>query len=243
MDSGSGGDALRRALFIVAHPDDAELSAGGTIALLTDKGVDVTVLTLTTSESTPQALEKRRKAAEAAGLILGHSILWAEDGRYNQVEDLPEYALVSIVDKFVTRVQPDLVFAHCVEDSHVDHVRVARAVIASSRRWKACLYAFGPAEYRTPQALRFKPTLFVDVSAYESKKKEAIDTFNYAGQGFRPLSWQACARQGKYYGAIAGCEFAEAFEVLRQHGLPTRLIGRSVDGAELFSVDDPTGDQ
>lgn len=42
---------MRRALLIVAHPDDAEFWAGGTIAAWTDSGVEVSYLILTDGEA------------------------------------------------------------------------------------------------------------------------------------------------------------------------------------------------
>src|SRR6266567_8080861 len=59
-------------LVIAAHPDDAELSVGGTILLLKSQGAKVGVLDLTDGEPTPHGSpEIRRRETEAATALLG----------------------------------------------------------------------------------------------------------------------------------------------------------------------------
>src|SRR2546423_12993743 len=59
-------------LVIAAHPDDAELGAGGTILSLKAQGARVGVLDLTSGEPTPHGSpEFRRRETEAASAVLG----------------------------------------------------------------------------------------------------------------------------------------------------------------------------
>ena len=59
-------------LVVAAHPDDAELSLGGTMALLLSQGKRVGVLDLTDGEPTPHGSpEIRRRETEAATAVLG----------------------------------------------------------------------------------------------------------------------------------------------------------------------------
>src|ERR1043166_28344 len=61
-------------LVIAPHPDDAELGAGATIALLLAQGARVGVLDLTDGEPTPHGSpEIRAREAEAATAVLGLS--------------------------------------------------------------------------------------------------------------------------------------------------------------------------
>src|ERR1700720_758962 len=58
-------------LVIAAHPDDAELGAGGTILALKARGAKVGVLDLTSGEPTPHGTpEIRARETEAASRIL-----------------------------------------------------------------------------------------------------------------------------------------------------------------------------
>lgn len=47
---------------LAAHPDDAELAMGGTIALLVSQGHTVTVIDATDGEPTPSAIPPRGRA-------------------------------------------------------------------------------------------------------------------------------------------------------------------------------------
>src|SRR4051794_9895012 len=59
-------------LVIAAHPDDAELGAGGTILQLKSQGARVGVLDLTNGEPTPRGTpEIRQRETEAATAVLG----------------------------------------------------------------------------------------------------------------------------------------------------------------------------
>src|SRR2546423_12063066 len=99
--------APARALAVYAHPDDAEVSCGGTLARWSAAGavVDVVVCTQGDKGSSdpkvkPAALIKRRRGeVEAAGRVLGihgHHFLDHPDG---DVENTPGFraALVAII--------------------------------------------------------------------------------------------------------------------------------------------------
>ena len=59
-------------LAIAPHPDDLEITCGGTLATLVKQGYRVGILDLTTGEPTPRGSEELRMAeAEAARAILG----------------------------------------------------------------------------------------------------------------------------------------------------------------------------
>lgn len=208
-------ETRKRVLVLSAHPDDAELSVGGTIARFRHLGADVAVYNLTTSEYTTEGAERRRRAAAEAAEILGHRLIWADEGRHNQVEDIPEYRLVALIDRIVADERPDIVIGPWTDDSHVDHILLARAALASSRRWDADLYACCPGEYRTACYHRFEPNVFVDISPFVEKKRAAIRVFNYKDQGFRRLEEGILPRLWSYYGALSGYESAEGLLLLR----------------------------
>lgn len=216
---------MRRVVVFAAHPDDAEIAAGGTLALLAEEGHEVTVVHMTTSEFSPEAAARRREAAARAAAILGHRLLWFADGQHQQVEELPEYLLVREVDALFAQLRPEIVFSHWIGDSHGDHVRLGRVVNAASRCVSADLYAFPPAEMRTPGYAAFSPNVFVDVGAVLERKLRAITEYNYEGQGHRrldPAQYEALAAAA---GAQCGCRAAEAFLLLRHRGIGTAACG------------------
>jgi len=79
-------------LCIHAHPDDAEILAGGTLALLTKAGSGITIVSMTpgdcgTTEYGPEEIAaiRRREAAAAAGLITA-TYICAEFSRHGHLQ-------------------------------------------------------------------------------------------------------------------------------------------------------------
>jgi LmbE family N-acetylglucosaminyl deacetylase len=107
----------KRALVIMAHPDDPEFSAGGTLALWTGAGAEITYLILTNGdkgnddpEMTPERLialrqEEQRSAAEVLGVK--RVLFFGEpDG-----ELVPSLELRRRVVAEIRRYQPEAILA------------------------------------------------------------------------------------------------------------------------------------
>lgn len=208
---------MSRVLIVAAHPDDAELAAGGTISLLADQGIEVLVAFLTVSDRGEEARRLRTEAAARSAKVLGHSVRWLADGVHDQVEDVPTYRIVGWIDELVTDFAPTSVLTHTTVDSHTDHVRTGEAVIASSRRWPhASLYQFPPNEHRTVRHQQFVPNTYVPIADQLPRKLRALSEYDYAGAGFRSLDTNSVRLQAAVHGASVGVEAAEAFQLIRQ---------------------------
>lgn len=174
-------------LAIVAHPDDADIFCGGTLASHADRGDDVTIVHMTRGEyggldATESEVAAIREAeAERSGEVLGASsveFLDFEDGRVT-------YSLenrMAVVD-CIREHDPDVVLTHYREDMHPDHRTTSRLV--SDAYYMASLplaetdhppcdpdnvYFFGK------PTSSFEPSTFVDVTGYEDVKAEAIES-------------------------------------------------------------------
>ena len=115
------------ALVLAAHPDDAELCAGGTIASLTHQGRGVGIIDFTLGElGSRGTVETRQHEARRAADILGVSVrhnLGLPDG---QIHDTPT-ARLSVVT-MLRAYRPHVVFTHPDACRHPDHVRTANLV-------------------------------------------------------------------------------------------------------------------
>src|SRR5947208_14781487 len=107
-------------LVISAHPDDAELGAGGAVLSLKAGGARVGVLDLTSGEPTPfGSVELRQKETAAATEVL------KLDWRGNL--GLPNRALVADLDSrarlagVIRDLPPRVLLSHYREDPHRDH--------------------------------------------------------------------------------------------------------------------------
>lgn len=168
-----------RLLILGAHPDDAEIHAGGLIARHAAAGSVIRSVSVTDGRSghheipPPDLVTIRREEARAAGAVVGaDSATWDfPDG--GLVADL---ALRAAMIREIRSFQPDLVLTHRLWDYHPDHRAVAQAV------QDACylvtvphIAADVPALRRDPvvasmvdlfhRPQRFQPHVLVDVTA------------------------------------------------------------------------------
>jgi LmbE family N-acetylglucosaminyl deacetylase len=117
-------DDPARFLFIGAHPDDADLKAGGTAALLAGRGHAVKFLSVTNGDAGHQtmgggALAKRRRAeAQEAARRLGitYEVLDFHDG-----ELLPTLDARRAIIRAIRAWDADVVVSHRPNDYHPDH--------------------------------------------------------------------------------------------------------------------------
>src|SRR5581483_2058389 len=108
-------------LVIAPHPDDAELGAGGSIALLQAQGARVGVLDLTDGEPTPfGSPEVRRAETDAPTAVLGLS--WR--GNLGLVNRRLQAGLDSRarLAGAIRQLRPKFLHAPYWDDSHPDHV-------------------------------------------------------------------------------------------------------------------------
>lgn len=214
--AGVTGAAPSTVVVVAAHPDDAEIAAGGTVGRLVDRGVRVVTAVLSLPEAGEQG-EHRRRITEQAAAALGYELRWLGVG--SQVVDTGEPRLVRLLDALLAEVRPAAVVTHWVGDGHVDHRLAARASAAATRRSRTGLFGMRPGEMRTPAFARFSPQLFVDITGYEQRKYRALEPFTVDRPSFRPVDVAAVRDADRYFGALSGSDAAEAFVVERAYGL------------------------
>ncbi len=183
-------------LVFAAHPDDAELSMGGTIAKMTANNFKVGIIDFTKGElGTRGAPEIRKEEASKAAEILKISVrenLSIPDGDVNDnQENLMK--VMTVIRKY----KPKIIFAPYFNDRHPDHIDVSilvkRAMFQTGLRKVetsddgTAQTPFRPAHlYYYMQTYTFIPSFIVDISdSYETKMK-AVRA--YESQFFDPTS-------------------------------------------------------
>ena len=207
-------------LVIAAHPDDAELCLGGTIATLKSGGARVGVLDLTNGEPTPfGSPEIRARETAAATAVL------ALDWRGNL--GLPNRALVADLEarrqlaSALRQLRPRVLFAHYWEDAHPDHV-AASALVDAARFWSKLTKTDLPGEpHYPPRILYFfsmhlrlhaQPSLVLDVSGQHDRKMKAIACYHsqfIEGRPASPSFLDEIRERDRYWGWTVGTRFAE----------------------------------
>jgi N-acetylglucosamine malate deacetylase 1 len=121
-------------LVVSAHPDDAEVQMGGTIAKLSRKGLHGVLLDMCDGEPSDFDApgERRQRAQRAADLLGVERILLGFQDRF--IQDTPEQRLA--VARVIRELRPRIVFstaAACVHPDHAAMDPLSRAAVFYAR--------------------------------------------------------------------------------------------------------------
>jgi N-acetylglucosamine malate deacetylase 1 len=121
-------------LVVSAHPDDAEVQMGGTIAKLSRKGLHGVLLDMCDGEPSDFDApgERRQQAQRAADLLGVERILLGFQDRF--IQDTPEQRLA--VARVIRELRPRIVFstaAACVHPDHAAMDPLSRAAVFYAR--------------------------------------------------------------------------------------------------------------
>lgn len=168
-------------LAAVAHPDDAELLAGGTLAKAADAGHRVGILDLTRGElGSRGSAEIRAAEAVAASAMLGiheRATAGLPDGRLASTDAMR----VAVVEQ-LRRLRPRVIILPYTVGRHPDH-RIAAELIRDAaflsglKNYPAQGDPWKPSKLLHALAYRedaVKPTFVVDTSAQFDRKLQAI---------------------------------------------------------------------
>ncbi len=213
-------------LAIAAHPDDVELTCGGTLASLKARGYRFGIVDLTRGEmGTRGTPEIRAAEAQRAAAILGaefREALDLGDGGLGRGRD-EERAVIEVI----RREKPRLVLAPYPDDRHPDHRRAGQLVTDAA-------YYAGLRKLETahpahrPQSTIYFPTFdprdpdfVVDVTPFIETRRAAMRAF--ASQFHDPKSTEPqtilsqadfldmVESRSRQHGALIGVEFGEGF--------------------------------
>lgn len=222
-----------KVLVIVAHPDDEVLGCGGTIARLVREGHDVYIAIL--GEGLTSRFEEREKANQAllealhtcgrqvAGL-LGAKNLFMYSLPDNRFDTVPLLDVIKIIEGMVEKLEPQVIYTHHPGDLNIDHQVTFRAVLTATRPTPGCpvreIYAF-EVPSSTEWAFQrispiFRPNVFMDISTTLEAKIQAMQTYTSEVRSSpHPRSPEALRAIARRWGSVVGCEYAEAFELIR----------------------------
>jgi len=120
-------------LVVSPHPDDAEISVGGAIAVSLRQNLRVGVVDLTTGEPTPHgSLEIRQQETDRATEILGLS--WRTNLGLPNRSLQPDLAARRRLAEVFRMTRPQIILAPYWQDAHPDHV-AASGLVDDARFW------------------------------------------------------------------------------------------------------------
>lgn len=229
-------------LAVVAHPDDVELTASGTLIKSIGQGKKVGILDLTRGEmGTRGTPEIRAQEAARASEIMGLHVRENAGLPDGFLADVKEQQMTII--PFIRQYRPDIVLANAVEDRHPDHGLASR--LTSHSCFLSGLRALRTegqdgkeqeawrpkAVYHMIQDRYIRPDFVVDITEEWPQKLEAIRAFSsqfYTPQQNEdepetPISTpgflQFLEARAREFGRPIGVEFGEGYTVERPLGV------------------------
>jgi bacillithiol biosynthesis deacetylase BshB1 len=210
-------------LVVAPHPDDAEISVGGTICRSRAEGLRVGVIELTNGEPTPNGSpEIRAKETDVATKVM--DLTW----RANL--NLPNRQLEGNLDarrslaEVFRLTRPKMILAPYWEDAHPDHV-AASALADAARFWSKLSRTDMAGERFHPPLIYYywsihlrihpKPAFVIDISDSIEQKMEAVAAYDsqvIQGRSTQhPTLIDDIRDRARYWGWTIGTAYAEPF--------------------------------
>jgi bacillithiol biosynthesis deacetylase BshB1 len=217
-------------LAIAAHPDDTELTCGGTLAKAVRQGYRVGILDLAAGEAgTRGSAALRAKEAAAGARVLGvhqRENAGLRDAHLHNTDETRR-----VVIEWIRRFRPRTVILPFPVGRHPDH-RVASELgrdacyLAGLERYDAALKAHRPHKILYALAYRedpVKPSFVVDISDTFAAKMKALHCYKSQFDGAKrageihptgqPL-YELVETQSAHYGSLIRARYGEPFFTL-----------------------------
>ena len=221
---------FKNVLVVIAHPDDAELGAGGSIARWVEDGAVVRTIVCTNGDKgtkdglSPLALAQlREKEQLAASKALGVKETIFLRHRDGELED--DRAFRNQIAFLIRHFKPDTVVTHDPwrpHYQHPDHQAVGHAtfkgvIYARDDNFLPELGVMGIRAHHTNTLLytnALAPDFFVDIEAVFRKKIRAIGCHKSQIRTLR-VTEKRVRQRGEEFGRAAGLRLAEGFNITR----------------------------
>lgn len=219
----------KKVLILSPHADDEILGCGGFISKYTKQKYLINVLILTNANKgapeiySSNQINKIRKEAKKANIIIGTKKLFFENLPALRLNNYPLYKISNIIEKYINRIQPEIVLIPSPNDINDDHkiiFKTAKVAMRPNKKIKIkkilSYEVLSETEWNENEK-PFSPNYFVSLTKDDiNNKVEAFLQYESQLKKFpHPRSKEAIMNLSKVRGSQAHTKYAEAFKVER----------------------------
>lgn len=198
---------MKKILAIWPHPDDIELWCFWTMCRYASEWSDVNFLLMSKWEWGLKKWDRVFEAEQSSKLLKCN--LFIENLKDRYISDWLE--TIQIIEKYINKINPDIVFIPSKHDTHQDHRAVHLASIVATRKVSE-IYI-----YQSPSTtIDFKPNVYIDITNFIYKKIDAVKI--HTSQSWkiymadRAVKWLA---EYRAFDVLKNDKYFEAFELFR----------------------------
>ena len=241
-----------RILAIHAHPDDIEILAGGTCALLAAKGHELTMVTISDGDcgsreyNAEQTARLRKSEAAQAAALIRAKYQW---GGLHDLAIFNDDASRRLTTGLIRQLRPEIVLTSAPSDYLADHEMVSLLVrdacfaagapnyqaAGTAIDWIPALYFMDPVSGVDREGRAVAPDFVVDVSAVFATKRDMLACHESQRNWLRAHHGMdnyltTMEDWTRLRGTSAGLDFGEGFRQYKGHPYPQGPVLQSLLG-------------
>lgn len=219
---------FKKVVVISAHADDETLGAGGTIFKLKKEDTKVYWLQVTNSHGfggTDHHFKKKDIQIDKVKKFYKFDGVFKLNFEAGEIYKVPKDLFINRASEVIKKIKPDTIFINYYNDVHSDHLYTFEnfKFLFKSFRYPyikniLMMEIISETDHGPQVALdNFKPNFFVNIDKYIKKKCSAMQLYKTEiMKKPLPRSIDTIKSLSRYRGSQCGCEFAEAFMILKQ---------------------------
>jgi N-acetylglucosamine malate deacetylase 1 len=219
---------MKKILIMAVHPDDETLGCCGTLLKHKTNGDEIHWLIASDIKETEgfekSAIKKREKEINKVKMLYNFDSVSRLGLSTKKVDEYSMSELITKISKVIMEIKPNVIYLPFKNDVQSDHRYFFNAAYSCTKSFR---YSFIKEIYMietlsetefapSTKEDSFIPNVFVDISQHLNKKLEIMNVYkSEIGIHPFPRSERNIKALATYRGATSGCEYAEAFMLLK----------------------------